>query len=381
MSPLELIIRTAAAALLIACALGLALRDEEATTRRLLALVCLGIAAFVVGSAPGFYRAAGPAFAAFAHALCNATPILVWLLAKSWFGRGFVPTRRHAALAAAYALAMLTADYGRFGVGPFGLEVLALTPDNAVVSYVSGRVLGALAVLSALWETLTRRADDLVEPRRRARVVFFAALAGHVAVLAGSELLFGRQGAPRSWVMLGNSVLLLGAAALLLTLMVDRTRKALVASWETAVREPPPTPATQEEPATVNGREPQRRTIADARLAALAQAAEQAMAQERLYRRDDLGIAVLAQHLGCAEYQLRRAINGCLGYRNFSDFVHTWRLREAADRLGSRAFDDQSILDVALEVGFASIGPFNRAFKSRFGTTPSAYRARGAARQ
>jgi AraC-like DNA-binding protein len=101
------------------------------------------------------------------------------------------------------------------------------------------------------------------------------------------------------------------------------------------------------------------------------------MQEERLYRRDGLTIAQLARTLDCPEYQLRRAINGCLGHRNFSDFVHGWRLREAADRLRSHDFDDQSILDVALEVGFSSIGPFNRAFKARFGMTPSEFRSKG----
>jgi AraC-like DNA-binding protein len=163
--------------------------------------------------------------------------------------------------------------------------------------------------------------------------------------------------------------------------MLDGTRSALIASWDVAPIQPSPaTPPSRPDevvPAATTA-EPRCGTI-DARLAALAEAAERAMANDRLYRRDDLAIAVLARHLGCPEYQLRRAINGGLGHRNFSDFVHTWRLREAAQRLQSRAFDDQSILEVALEVGFASIGPFNRAFKARFGTTPSEFRARGAA--
>jgi AraC-like DNA-binding protein len=32
------------------------------------------------------------------------------------------------------------------------------------------------------------------------------------------------------------------------------------------------------------------------------------------------------------------------------------------------------VLTIALEVGYGSIGPFNRAFKERFGVTPTAYR-------
>jgi len=33
------------------------------------------------------------------------------------------------------------------------------------------------------------------------------------------------------------------------------------------------------------------------------------------------------------------------------------------------------ILTLALEAGYASIGPFNRAFKARYGVTPSTWRS------
>jgi AraC-like DNA-binding protein len=32
------------------------------------------------------------------------------------------------------------------------------------------------------------------------------------------------------------------------------------------------------------------------------------------------------------------------------------------------------VLSIALEVGYGSIGPFNRAFKARMGMTPSRFR-------
>ncbi|MFI4995652.1 MAG: helix-turn-helix domain-containing protein [Hyphomicrobiales bacterium] len=37
------------------------------------------------------------------------------------------------------------------------------------------------------------------------------------------------------------------------------------------------------------------------------------------------------------------------------------------------------ILTIALDAGFSSIGPFNRAFKARTGQTPSEYRRAGGA--
>jgi AraC-like DNA-binding protein len=76
--------------------------------------------------------------------------------------------------------------------------------------------------------------------------------------------------------------------------------------------------------------------------------------------------------LGIGEAALRSLINQHLGYRNFNDFPHHYRLQQAAARLVA---EDRSILTIALECGYGSIGPFNRAFRQRFGMTPTEYRA------
>lgn len=75
------------------------------------------------------------------------------------------------------------------------------------------------------------------------------------------------------------------------------------------------------------------------------------------------------------EYVLRRLINERLGHRNFAAFVNEYRLREVSERLADRAVDRRPILTLALESGFGSIGPFNRAFRDRFGVTPTQFRA------
>jgi AraC-like DNA-binding protein len=70
---------------------------------------------------------------------------------------------------------------------------------------------------------------------------------------------------------------------------------------------------------------------------------------------------------------VRRAINGHLGHRNFNEFLHGYRLSEAAARLLSHP--RLPILTIALDDGYGSIGPFNRGFRARFGMTPSEYSA------
>jgi AraC-like DNA-binding protein len=97
-----------------------------------------------------------------------------------------------------------------------------------------------------------------------------------------------------------------------------------------------------------------------------------AMTEDQAYRREGLTLAELAKTLEVGEAVLRRLINQELGYRNFNDFLHHYRLQEASQRLAS---EDLPILSIALECGYGSIGPFNRAFRQRFGMTPTEYRA------
>ena len=57
---------------------------------------------------------------------------------------------------------------------------------------------------------------------------------------------------------------------------------------------------------------------------------------------------------------------------NFSAFVNGLRAERVADAL--KAGDREGLLDLALTAGFASKASFNRAFKLRFGMSPSAFR-------
>src|SRR5262249_5332185 len=107
---------------------------------------------------------------------------------------------------------------------------------------------------------------------------------------------------------------------------------------------------------------------------ALAKRALEAMDAGKLWKRDGLGIAALAGELGTQEYLLRRAINRHPRYRNFNEVLHDYPLKEAAERLADPAQDRLPVLTIPLDCGYGSIGPFNRAFKARFGMTPTEYR-------
>lgn len=95
---------------------------------------------------------------------------------------------------------------------------------------------------------------------------------------------------------------------------------------------------------------------------------------EGLYRTEGLTVAGLAAKVGVPEHQLRKLINGALGYRNFSAYLNASRIEEAKATLADPEQARTQIIQIALGLGFSSISPFNRAFKNATGQTPSSFR-------
>jgi len=141
------------------------------------------------------------------------------------------------------------------------------------------------------------------------------------------------------------------------------------AAWELSlagghfVAAPARRPATPEPAAAPAGEEP-----------VLLLRLRQVMEAEKAYREPGLAIAGLAARLELPEYRLRRLINQRLGHRNFSSFVNGYRLAEAQAALADPTQQEVPVLTIALDSGFQSLGPFNRAFKAATGLTPSEYR-------
>jgi AraC-like DNA-binding protein len=104
------------------------------------------------------------------------------------------------------------------------------------------------------------------------------------------------------------------------------------------------------------------------------------MTVERIYRQEGLTIGGLAAKLDVPEYRLRQAINEGLGYRNFNAFLNRYRIEEAKAALSDPSQRDVAVLTIAMDSGFQSIGPFNRAFKAESGLTPTGFRREALAR-
>jgi len=340
---LEVVLRTAASLqlLLVAIVLLAGRRDPQ---RWLGALCCAGVIAFILTSVP---RSDALGFLLVPlTALCVTKAAFLWLLARCLFDDAFRIRPVHVAACALVALYGTWQQLVLDRSGP--LDVTSVT----ALAGLGFEVLVLTLVTLTLAEAWRGLAGDLVERRRRLRVLVVAAGGAYVAIASlvqGYNLVMGTHTPP---LLVGLNLALifaLGCAALA-TLVQPRA-----ADWLTA-DEPP----------------------AASRLDAIERQAlvalTRALDREAIYRQESLTIGQLAAHLRVPEYLLRRVINRGLGFRNFNDFLHSYRIREACDRLGRREQDHLPVLTIALDVGYASIGPFNRAFKARMGLTPTAYR-------
>ena len=92
------------------------------------------------------------------------------------------------------------------------------------------------------------------------------------------------------------------------------------------------------------------------------------------WRREGLTIGQVAAELGEPEHRVRRLINQRLGHRNFAEFVNSYRIEAAKRRLADPAEARTTVAAIAFDLGYGSLGPFNRAFRAATGATPTEWR-------
>ena len=91
---------------------------------------------------------------------------------------------------------------------------------------------------------------------------------------------------------------------------------------------------------------------------------------------DELSLSTLARVAAFSPFHFHRVFRAITGETLFG-FIHRLRIEKAAGTLLNDP--DQSVLEVALDHGFASAATFARAFKTRFGMSATEWRAGGAA--
>lgn len=215
-----------------------------------------------------------------------------------------------------------------------------------------GLVLHALSVIWRGWR------GDLVVERRRLRGPVMVAAAGYMLLLSAQDVAWA-TGLPWFYASGLSQALVLAILAVAASVVLLRPLPLLVEAPAERVERTVSPPSLDLSPAD---------RLVLARL-------ETAMDQDEVWRGEDLSITALAALVGAPEHRLRKLINGVLGHRNFADFVNGRRVEAAKVALAAPDLALKSISTIAYDLGFASLGPFNRAFRAATGVTPTEWRA------
>lgn len=240
----------------------------------------------------------------------------------------------------------------------FYLHNIAPDAPLAFLCAFSGMALYAALFVLALWSAR----DDLVDCRCRARPGFAATIAGLGMILTGGQA-FGVfvEGSELYALLKSGGIFAVTFAFALWLLNPD------VTLWPANAAPAPSNDGAPEKP----GASQQGRDVA---LIARIEAAMDDSAGAGIWREEGLTIGALAAKLAVPEHRLRRAINSDLGHRNFSSFINRERIAAARAQLADPALMGKTVLEIAYDVGFASLGPFNRAFRSETGQSPTEFR-------
>ena len=356
LSTLDLALRAGTTALLLVLAASLFRDFRGALAGRLAVAFALGSAAHAVTSAIGSTSLVSMWHAPLI-AISTGNIVVFWLFTRALFDDAFKMRWWHALIWAAVAgfslincawIAPASAGNVRFSIIAINLLVL-----------------GFIAL--SVGQTIASWPADLVEGRRRLRVFIVSAAAlygGTNAIL--QMLISGRDAADVANTV--NAAVLAGIVAAICYSMIR-------------VAAPDLFPIAPVLPAVTNA--PAQSIVAQDTGAAdqrLVDALMRLMADERIYRHDNITIGTLATKLAVPEYKLRRLINQRLGYRNFNVFLNNHRIEEAKAALADPSQAEVPVITIAMDAGFQSLGPFNRAFKATTGVTPTEYRRLNEAR-
>ena len=336
----------------------------------------LGLCLQVISATPAFEAGVPALWQTPFIAVSVANAVLFWVFVQALFDDDFVLRPLHlGAWAAVAGLSALNCSLNcpspaLCWIAPAGLARVLLGLQRLVPL-----VFSVLALVAALvhWRA------DLVEGRRQLRGFIVG-----TGVVYSLVMLAARLGSPRGRLSdlastLDVAMMLAMMAVVALRLLVlgrmDLFPVAAAALPQAGPAQPVPghplPPAAPASRAATTATTDTTDDPAEARLAATLQGL---MADEHAYRSEDLTVASLAQRLAVPEYRLRRLINRRLGHRNFITYVNGWRLAEVRAALADPAQRAVPVLTVALDAGFQSIGPFNRAFKTATGLTPTEFR-------
>lgn len=272
-------------------------------------------------------------------------PVAFWLFSKSFFDDAY---QWRPSLVWLLAGVVLVQYFGFFQIRHTFLPL----PDS--MQLLLGwllQLISLIFILMGILEAARNRAADLVQSRLQFRTIFIVATAGLMALTVLSEV--SLRGMPPPPILnVAQKASIAG-----LTIFFSWRLLSFSRVFSFGYEQPVTMPATAPD--------------VDERL--LAQLSN-LMDIQKYWRTEGLTIRQLAEKMDVKEYRLRQTINQYLGYRNFNDYLNSYRVREACALLSDPEKRDLTVLEITYNLGYASLGPFNKAFKDTTGMTPTEWR-------
>lgn len=274
-----------------------------------------------------------------------------WLFVRSLF----IPSREEAAAPLMVVLFILILQFaGTPGATGDGGEATVLRMTGNIVGMV-----GSTFVIVTLAEIVRHIPGTRKGPERRFRQLFTA---GYLALIIIA--VFMVEGAREGFFFSTHTKTIQSIAAL-----------TALAGALAALRFRHRHPLT---PRSIKDRAAQSSALPTAAGSRLARRVEELMHKPEVFTQPSLKVADIAAQLGEHDYLVSKAITQVLGQPNFNRYINRFRVEQAQMMLSDPELSGSSILVIALDCGFASIGPFNRAFREETGMSPSAFRQQNA---
>ncbi len=341
----------------------LAIRDARCQlSARLAAALSICTAAFLLVTTPGMGQIIG-SWMVVLEVIGMVTPAVFWVFSLSLFDDKFRIKPVHAIIVGLFWLSgfAVVAEYyylyGHFAaISP--AELHAAVRDAGGWFHISnaiGNILKVGMMGHVLYTAWQGRDEDLLEARRRFRATFVVG----GAVIMG-VIIFSLSSAARlspEDVRLVDVAISAAVMVIVFYLLMNVTR--IDSEWLLG-------DLTEKTPGKI--------AVAADPTDALDLARLNEMAANATLLEQGLTIVRLAEIAKVPEHRLRRLINQHMGFRNFSDFLNHHRIEAAKNRLADTDERYTPVLTIAMDMGYGSLGPFNRAFKERTGQTPTEFR-------
>lgn len=334
------------------------LLDMRSGVARLLSLQLFLLAVYVSLDVVN-YQAIHPVLSFVVARVSSLIPACIWLLAFFLFkgSKQRVPVVMWFVFASYLMLRTL-------GIALLKLGVLENSLPYYLISIVIPQLIMIGLAMHAIYMATADFDADLVENRRRSRVIFVLAVAVFIVLtriktwIVYNGVVVGMDHEVINTPVLDELITLyavvLGAGFFLFLFRPGEPLFGLLQPVQMG--------------AVVTDMESKRLSESDQRIL---NTIEQWMDVHKRFMEPGLTVVRFAEELQIHPHRLRRLVRTCFRFDNFNQFLNHYRVKEAAQRLSATT---DAVTAIAYEVGFSSISTFNAAFRSVYGTTPTAWR-------